>query len=592
MLLAHRLRRGYAPTSAPGGGVSGNASQTLAGVTQSATGQVAIKGTAAQSLAGVSQTATGQVGTPGLTANVLDQSGATASGASVLTPSISVTAGRKAYIAIAGNRNTAASPLTITGAGQTWAQVGSQVGFTANTNYHVDLFEAVVTTGGTGQLTIVTSQSGEVFAWVIFELIPEAGTVISIGGQDNSTEQTSTTAPSDAVSAPGTGNYLLSLCAKGNDGNNYSGLVGTPRASWLTIGQHSRVVATYGAFVFVQLSPKDGDTTASASGLNTGTYRLSTFAITVSVSGGINGNAAQTLGGVSQTGAGQVAIKGTAAQALAGVTQTATGQVGGGAGIAGNATQTLAGVTQTATGRVAITGTGFAILQGIVQAGAGSVISPAVPPFDWAPPVDLATSAIIGQALRFMRQAPIARIDPSAEILPALSDAYARSMDHCLEASDWSFASTFAVLASAALPEGAVGDDTMPHAFHLPGDLIAIRRVGSPATRWRSDAAMLLADTPAPLTIRYTARVTTEAALPATYQTAIALMIASQLGARWAGATIAADDLAQKAMMTLKQAMREDSRMASPARALATNDLGYGHEADSASQDWAHEAMT
>jgi hypothetical protein len=212
--------------------------------------------------------------------------------------------------------------------------------------------------------------------------------------------------------------------------------------------------------------------------------------------------------------------------------------------------------------------------------------APAIPGIDWAPPVDLATSAIIGQALRFMRLPPVARFDPQAEVLAALTEAYAEAMDDCLQAADWSFASVLANLPGSALPAGDIADDPMPYAYQPPGDMICLRAVLPSCTRWRLDKGLLRADRAAPLTIRYTARVTIEAALPATFRLAVSLHIASRLGARWAGAAIAADDIAGQALQTLKQAMRDDARSAAPQRATHTPDLGYGGDTD-----WAWGAV-
>lgn len=221
----------------------------------------------------------------------------------------------------------------------------------------------------------------------------------------------------------------------------------------------------------------------------------------------------------------------------------------------------------------------------------GGIGLPIVPPYDWQPSVDLATSGIIGQALRYMRLSPVARMDPDAEVLPALVDAFDQSINTCLQASDWSFASVLVSLPLAALPAGAASDDSLIYSYSLPGDLIILRRVGDAGTRWRCDAGHMRADAPAPLTIRYTARMTREEFLPATFKTAVALQIASLLGARWAGAVIAADDIAMQASMILKQAMREDSRHAVAERALADralagDGLGYG-----STNDWASEAI-
>lgn len=212
--------------------------------------------------------------------------------------------------------------------------------------------------------------------------------------------------------------------------------------------------------------------------------------------------------------------------------------------------------------------------------------APAIPGIDWDPPLDLATSAIIGQALRFMRLPPVARFDPQAEVLAALAEAYAQAMDDCLCAADWSFASVLANLPGAALPFGDSADDGMPYAFQPPGDVICLRAVMPSCTRWRLDKGLLRADRAAPLTIRYTARVTIEAALPATFRLAVSLHIASRLGARWAGAAMAGDDIAGQALQTLKQAMRDDARSAAARRATDAPDLGYGSTAD-----WAWGAV-
>lgn len=213
-------------------------------------------------------------------------------------------------------------------------------------------------------------------------------------------------------------------------------------------------------------------------------------------------------------------------------------------------------------------------------------------PFDWAPPVNLATSTIIDQALRYMQLAPIARHDPASELLPALVDAFDTSIDECLAACDWSFASVLAFLPAADAPVTAEPDmDTLAM---LPGDLIELRELRPRGARWRVDGARLLrTDAPAPVLIRYTARVTWEPALPAAFRTAVALHIALRLGARWAGGNVRPDDLAEAALTTLKQAMRDDAVQASQSRLFppiedgSLPDMGYGLGQD----DWAMEAV-
>ena len=290
------------------------------------------------------------------------------------------------------------------------------------------------------------------------------------------------------------------------------------------------------------------------------------------------------LSGVAQTGAGTIPVRGASAVPLAGVAQVGAGQVP----VRGSSVVTLNGVTLAGVGGgalPAIQGAGFAILQGIVQQASGTVLTPATPPYDWAPPVDLAASGIIGQALRFMRLAPVARHDPTSELLPALVAAFDSAIDELLSAADWSFAS---VLVSLPLAFPALtAEDDMPTLCMLPGDLVQLREVRPSDARWRIDGAALRTSAAAPVIIRYTARITREDALPATFRTAVALRIALLLGARWAGSAVEPEELDYQARQQMKQALRDDTRHASAARALPLPDLGYG----TTDGDWAMEAV-
>ncbi len=383
------------------------------------------------------------------------------------------------------------------------------------------------------------------------------------------------TASLDGISQTAAGTVGTPAGVNGNGAATLAGVTQTAQGAVLAKGTGTATLAGIAQ-------------TAQGTVLVKGTGATTLAGVTQAAQGAVlsKGAGAASLAGVTQAAQGAVLVTGTGGATLAGVEQSATGQVGIGA-INGAGSASLEGVAQTASGRVAISGAGFALLEGVAQLGAGSVIIPAIPPYDWAPPVDLATSAIIGQALRHIRQAPVARLDPEAEILPALAAGFDRAIDECLDGSDWSFASTLAVLAGAALPPGAVLDDTLPYSYQLPGDLVRIRRVGNRSTRWRVDAGVLRASDPAPLTIRYTARVTRESALPATFQAAVSLQIASLLGARWAGSVIEGDDIAMRALETLKQAMREDSRHAAAERAMDGPGLSY-----TAFDDWAMEATS
>lgn len=206
-------------------------------------------------------------------------------------------------------------------------------------------------------------------------------------------------------------------------------------------------------------------------------------------------------------------------------------------------------------------------------------------PFDWAPPVDLARSSIVGQALRFMRLSPVARHDPTSELLPALAQAFDSAIDELLSAADWSFASVLASL-PRAFP-ALTADADLPTLCMLPGDLVQLREVRPCEARWRIDGATLRTSADAPVIIRYTARITREEALSATFRTAVALRIALLLGARWAGSAVEPEELDYQARQQMKQAMRDDTRHASAARAMPLPDLGYG----TPDGDWAMEAV-
>lgn len=211
---------------------------------------------------------------------------------------------------------------------------------------------------------------------------------------------------------------------------------------------------------------------------------------------------------------------------------------------------------------------------------------PIEPPIDWAPALNLQGSSIIAQALRFMRLAPVARHDPGSELLPALQDAFDITADDLLASADWSFASTVALLPPAALPPVQVIEADLPACAMLPGDLIALRQIWPVGTRWRIDGRILRHDAPGAVTIRYTARVTRETALPAAVRTALSLQIALRLAGRWAGSGADPEALENAARLDLKQAMRDDSRQASAAPwAEAEGGLIYGGEGD-----WALEA--
>jgi hypothetical protein len=182
-------------------------------------------------------------------------------------------------------------------------------------------------------------------------------------------------------------------------------------------------------------------------------------------------------------------------------------------------------------------------------------------------PTPTATSGIVSQAFRLMEMSPPSSFaDDSAEATAA-AEQYPVALNICLEANDWSFASVLALLPEIDdLPDGVAADADLPHTFAIPADCLILHQVGDINTRWRRDREMLRADDPGPLTVRYTATITNETALPATFKTAVAYQLAALLGARFVGTAAMQQTLFQSATATLRQAMARDRGQASQSR--------------------------
>lgn len=178
-----------------------------------------------------------------------------------------------------------------------------------------------------------------------------------------------------------------------------------------------------------------------------------------------------------------------------------------------------------------------------------------------------------------MEKSPISSFDDETEEAQAAREQYPSALAQCLEAADWSFASRVVFLPNAALPENWATDRDLPNLFALPGNLAMIRQVGDGYTAWRRDQGYIWADQVAPLRMRYTIFIENEAALPATFQRAVSLTLATLLAPRWLGTTAKLAALEDWALRSLKTAMRHDARMASPMR----------YDGDPAQGDWVTE---
>lgn len=138
-----------------------------------------------------------------------------------------------------------------------------------------------------------------------------------------------------------------------------------------------------------------------------------------------------------------------------------------------------------------------------------------------------AASTIAQQAFRFMEVAPIGSFADDSPQAAAASEQYPLALNATLEAHDWSFASKIVRLAQ--IEDTHPVDPDLTYRYELPSDLVALRRVYPKCLKWRRDGSEILCDQSGGLIIRYTRKITNEALLPATFQTAVALALAVRL---------------------------------------------------------------
>ncbi len=187
----------------------------------------------------------------------------------------------------------------------------------------------------------------------------------------------------------------------------------------------------------------------------------------------------------------------------------------------------------------------------------------------------IATSSIAAQAFRLMELSPISSFADTSPQATDAAEQYPVALDMCLEAYDWSFARAMANLPPATPDATFATDSDMAYAFKLPGDLLALRKVGSDTLRWRREGVYLRADTAGPLDILYTRKVTNEALLPATFRDFVGYELAARLAPRWV------------ATRTKREALKDDRDMAF-ALARDNDRLSGGNAPDWI--DWASEA--
>lgn len=186
----------------------------------------------------------------------------------------------------------------------------------------------------------------------------------------------------------------------------------------------------------------------------------------------------------------------------------------------------------------------------------------------------IAVSGIVAQAFRLLERTPISSLADDSEEAIAAASQYDVALGSCLADGDWTFASTLASL--PAVDEPSL-DPILAHVFQRPADLIRVQDVMPSGVRWRLDADRLRTDCPAPLVIRYTARITVETRLPDLFKTAVSYRLASLLAPRWTASINRADELFEKSEDYIARARRSDRRQASPERWDGRNPVrGWG----------------
>jgi len=191
--------------------------------------------------------------------------------------------------------------------------------------------------------------------------------------------------------------------------------------------------------------------------------------------------------------------------------------------------------------------------------------------------IAIAASTIVQLAFEAMEMSPPSSFGDDSDQAQSASLHYDTALAICLEAQDWSFASAMATLPPVAVH--APADPDLPHAFALPANCHVLRDVMAAGGRWRADKGILRSDQAGGLTIRYTARISDETALPATFRAAVGLQLAVLMAPRFVEVQGKIDRLEARLSEAMARAARTDARTSSA-----------GSWRDDDAPDWIAEA--
>jgi len=176
--------------------------------------------------------------------------------------------------------------------------------------------------------------------------------------------------------------------------------------------------------------------------------------------------------------------------------------------------------------------------------------------------VVLSTSTITAQAFRLMEMSPISSFADESEQAQSAKEQYPEALTQCLEANDWSFASTVATLPEASLPV----DADLPYSYVRPGNFVRLIRVQPDGIAWRLDADAIRSDQSGGITIRYSLKIENEKVLPSLFKNAVAYRLAALLAPRWTTSKNRTEFLARMADDALAKAKFSDRNSASNSR--------------------------
>ena len=195
--------------------------------------------------------------------------------------------------------------------------------------------------------------------------------------------------------------------------------------------------------------------------------------------------------------------------------------------------------------------------------------------------VNVSTSTIVDQAVSELELDPMRAFGDDSDLAVDIDAKYQGAVKFCLEAEDWSFASTIADLPRATPGDPPAEDPSLIYLYKLPDHCVKLREVLDLGFSWRADARFLLADQAGKRKIRYTRWIHNEEQMPDSFIDFVALRLAIKLAPRWLQSRAKRGDL-----YTMMKDAQADAKSAD--RVVSSGRRWDGGEMVS---DWVSEAL-